>query len=142
MKLVIENINQVKILKVRNWAIDFSYKDTRYLLKGSYEVGEGSYATLYKKLVDSSGRYNLEFIQRNICPEDVGKVFIESRVSNSPTLSQLDIPYFVYKLTEYGFVDSSYTHFVEAYQSLNNKLDEIGHQLGNLSAQINRLIWR
>lgn len=142
MKLVIENINQVKILKVRNWAIDFSYKDTRYLLKGSYEVGEGSYATLYKKLVDSSGRYNLEFIQRNICPEDVGKVFVESSVSNSPTLSQLDIPYFVYKLTEYGFVDSSYTHFIEAHRSLSEKLDKIGYQLGNLSAQLNRLTRR
>ena len=46
MKLVIENIDQVKILKVRNWAIDFSYKGVKYLLKGSYEVGEGSYGTL------------------------------------------------------------------------------------------------
>lgn len=142
MKLVIENIDQVKILKVRTWAIDFSYKDTRYLLKGSYEVGEGSYGTLYRKFVDELGRYKLEFICRNVCPEDIGKVFIESRVSDAPTLSQLDIPYFVYKLTEYGFVDSSYTHFVEAYQHLNKKLDKISSQLGNIHAEVNRLIIR
>lgn len=142
MKLVIENIDQVKILKVRNWAIDFSCQGVKYLLKGSYEVGEGSYGTLYRKCVDELGKYQLEFICRNVCPEDVGKVFIESRVSNSPTLSQIDIPYFVYKLTEYGFVDSSYTHFVEAYQHLNNKLDKISHQLGNIHAEVNRRIIR
>lgn len=142
MKLVIENIDQIKILKVRNWAIDFLYKDTRYLLKGSYEVGEGSYGTLYKKSVDGLGKCELEFVCRNICPEDIGKIFIESRVSNSPTLSQLDIPYFIYKLTEYGFVDSSYTHFVETYQSLNNNLDKISSQLGNIHAEVNRRIIR
>lgn len=139
VKLQIWEIEDVTITKVKDWAIDFQYDSTRYLLKGSSEVGEGSWATLYEKQVYDLGKYKLRQLCVKSAPEYVGEDFIRSRISSTPTLSQLDVFYFVYKLTEYGFVDSIYTDYVVMMSDLLSELDRLNSAVSGIQGDIHRI---
>ena len=125
MAFVLNNNNDVRITKVKEWKVDFTYKGDKYLLKGSSELGEGSWATLYRKEVDETGRYTLSMLRRKYCPEYVGREFIRSLFSKNPTYSQMDVNYFVYKLTWYGFVDSVYSEMIEEKKRIIEIVDEL-----------------
>lgn len=125
MAFVIDNNKDVRITKVREWKVDFTFRGDKYLLKGSSELGEGSWATLYRKEVDKNGRYMLSLLQRKDCPEYVGREFIRCLFSSNPTYSQMDVNFFVYKLTWYGFVGSIYSEVIEEKKRIIELVDEL-----------------
>lgn len=125
MAFVIEDNKDVKITKVKEWKVDFTYRGDKYLLKGSSELGEGSWATLYRKEVDNNGKYTLSPLRRKYCPEYVGREFIRSLFSKNPTYSQMDVNFFVYKLTWYGFVGSVYGEMIEEKKRIIEMVDEL-----------------
>ena len=59
----IQDLNLLRITKVKEWAICFDYGEKHYLLHGQSEMGEGSWQVLYERTLDECGKYHLERIK-------------------------------------------------------------------------------
>lgn len=55
-----KDAKQLKITRVRDWSICFDYKGEHYLIKGSSEIGEGQWQTLYRRTLNEHGFWSLE----------------------------------------------------------------------------------
>ena len=125
--LNIKDLSKLKILKVKDWAIDFDYDGIRYLLHGGSEMGEGSWQDLYIKRLDGYGRYDLELIKTvHYIDEYVGNYYFGGYDKNGLTYSQLDLVYFVKLMTWNGLVKSLYSSEINKIKrSIKLKEDNI-----------------
>lgn len=105
--LNITDLSLLKITRVREWSICFDYNGSHYLLHGQSEVGEGSGQELYERKLDNKGRYKLNHIKTKWHTDDnIAWDYIRCNFNNQNkpiVYSQIDKPFFVYKLTKRGF---------------------------------------
>ena len=108
--LYIKDYKKVRILKIKDWSIDFEYDGKRYLLHGGSELGEGSWQDLYFKKLDEKGRYELEFISKaNYKVGYVGNYYFGNQLKRGVTYNSLDIETFVKELTWNGLIKSQFS---------------------------------
>lgn len=104
-KLIITDLNKLKITKVKDWAIYFNYDNKKYLLHGSEYEYDYKYS-LYKRKPVSNNRYELETISEKYTNNDyVTNEFIKESSKRTLVYNQIDKEYFVNKLVEWGFVE-------------------------------------
>ncbi len=114
---------RIQITKVKQWSILFTYDGQSYLIHGSYECGEPSIQTLYKRDVDECGRYKLEFINRVYGDDNVEYDYIRNR-KQTIVYSQIDTEKFILKLTANGLCDSYLSPVVEDIKRNVEKVKE------------------
>lgn len=128
--LNIQDLSKLKILKIKDWAIDFEYDGTRYLLHGGSEMGEGSWQELYIKNLDSLGNYKLDLIKTVHYIDDyVGNYYFLGYDKKGLTYKQLDLVYFVKKMTWNGLVKSLYS----------SEINDIKRRIENKEKSIQKL---
>ena len=132
MKLEINDLKDIEITKVKPWAIYFNYKDNKYLLHESGDCGE--YGTdLFKRTIIENGSQKLECI--------VG-IFghipncIRYKTQKGNTYNQIDMEYFVLKLTKEGFFSGIFEDNIKIVER-NNKA--INDEIAKLQKEINKL---
>lgn len=62
--ITIEDYNEIRITKIKRWAIYFKYKDRYFILKESFD--NSSNMKLYEKIFNGS-RYDMKLIHSEIC---------------------------------------------------------------------------
>lgn len=97
-------LSLLKITKVKPWSICFDYDGKHYLIHGNYELGEGSWQTLYERELDANGKYTLNFIKHcNHGPDNVSRDYIKRQNGNTIVYRNIDKEYFIGKLIDRGF---------------------------------------
>ena len=96
----------VKITRIKPWAIYFTCNDKRYFLLDRWDTDDGnSYLQLYEKEIFSNGRYQVKPLRDGTLCGSVYN-FIKYRTENKrPTLSEIDIGYFISRLFEDGYAE-------------------------------------
>lgn len=102
----------IKIEKVRDWAIYFNYRGSQFFLKGRYDDYEYDIA-LFNRVFIKNGKYDINWIGGHISGTDyIAREFIRNKPSITANkrhetfvYNQLDMEHFVsvlekYKLTE------------------------------------------
>lgn len=100
----ITDLSLLKITKVKPWTIYFDYDNKHYMIHGNYEIGEGSWQTLYEREFDKNGKYTLTFIKH--CPyatDDVAKDYIKKQRGVTFVYRNIDKIYFTQRLIKRGF---------------------------------------
>jgi hypothetical protein len=118
MMLEINEVRQIKITKVKSWAICFNYKDKKYLLHETSE--DDTVITLYEKTI-VDGKTKLDLISSAYG----GMIILTSYVSSKKTrqhmiYSHIDLYDFVAKLVNRKLVTSDNVVVVDIID-LNNK---------------------
>ena len=114
-KLNIPNITNSQLLKinrVRDWSICFSYDGQGYLIHGRYECGEGSWQELFKRDLDKNGNYSLEYITGVAGDESVKNRYFE--YNKTLVYSQIDADAFLYKLTKAKLATGKYQETIDS----------------------------
>ena len=125
----IKNLDNLRITKVKDWAIYFNYKSKQYILHGSSELGEDSWQKLYERKFDSSGKCSLVLMKRIMYEKEYLKYdYIEKQNGKTIVYSLINKKHFVYTLTEKGFSDGLYLKDVEAKEN-EDKLNLLKSQL-------------
>ena len=129
----IHDVSLLKVTRVRDWSICFSYDGQGYLIHGKYECGEGYWQDLYKRDVDKKGKYTLELIMSKSGNEYVKQDYFGSSIKHGNLVySHIDTESFAYLLTKNGFASGVYTKFVESARfklsALNQKLHDLDQQ--------------
>ena len=121
--LYIEDLNKLKIYKIKGFAIYFKYDKEYYMI---HEDGDGYEYTirLYKKHIGDKRKYKLEFID---CPVNylscVGDLYNNKGYNrNAYVYKNMDLDYFVKKMTYHGLCKSMYSK--EKLEQGVNKIKE------------------
>lgn len=145
-KLKIDDINKLKITKVKTWAIYFTYDNDRYILHESSEDYE-TFTTLYKKEpLNDSGKFKLKWI----C-NDMGRCIpylthkCNKRIEHyeSRTYNQINLRKFLWDMTWEGFFETCYSDEVtKRKQQINDitsairVLEEQKRALKNINSEL------
>ena len=128
-KLKINNINKLKITKIKDWAIYFTYDNARYLLHAN------TYTTLYKrKPLNECGKFELQwmcskygYLIPNINYRDKNNKSLRCRPYN-----QIDLKKFLWDMTWNDFFESDYSQEIEVRKQ---KIKEIDQDIKKLEIQ-------
>lgn len=93
------NPSEIKIYKVKLWAMYFKYENEYYLLHYGGDLYD-EVTTLYHKILDENGKYKLEHISSKYGNH------IPSCVYETTTYSHINRCDFVLSLLKQGFIDS------------------------------------
>ena len=140
----IQDLNLLKITKVKEWAIYFDYGKKHYLLHGQSEMGEGSWQVLYERTINDCGKYHLEKIkERGYAPEYVADDYIKRQKGKTIVYSKIDKEYFAYKMTKRGFAIGIMQQKVEEENqhilSVENQIKELEQKIYELRREIAHL---
>lgn len=103
-KLIITDLNKLKITKVKDWAIYFNYDNEKYLLHGSYCNYEYS-SNLYKR-IPINNKYELVYMAGEYTWDDYIKgEFIKEYHKRTLVYNQIDKEYFVNQLVRWEFAE-------------------------------------
>lgn len=138
--LDIQDLSKLKITKVKNWAIYFTYDDEKYLLHGScsdYEYG----LHLYKRIpINECGKYKLDFIDGALATSDYIKNKYIKFFGKCLCYKKIDKEYFVNKLTWDGFCTSCFDKEInerkEAIQDHYKAIKQLEEQIQNIRRDI------
>lgn len=126
----IQDLNLLKVTKVKEWAICFDYAQKHYLLHGQSEIGEGSWQVLFERTLDDCGKYHLERIKESgYAPEYVADDYIKKQKGKTIVYSKIDKEYFSYKMTKRGF----------AIGIMQQKVEEENQHILSVESQIKEL---
>lgn len=106
MKLNIRSSNKLKIIKVKDWSVSFTYNKEYYLLhidSDSYEKG----ATLYKREMCGNSCKGLNDLAGCYCSDEIFGNFIKID-DRGKTYKNIDKDYFIVQLTKHGLIESYY----------------------------------
>ena len=148
MKLEIKDLSLLKITKVKDWAIYFTYDNERYLLHGSSDGGDYS-MTLYLRVpISSDGKYKLEPLQGKYTSSDFVSGYIKVNTigkGKSTTIhySEIDKEFFVKQLTVNGFVSGVLDEKIDVIKIKNKtrqeEIKKLREQIYKLEKQIKEL---
>lgn len=133
-RLFIEDLSLLKITKITDYKIYFTYKSESYFILHSYnllnlykrEIKNNKVTIdLYKSIKVISG-FNIRYLYR-----DISLVITKNKVYNN-----IDREHFVKKLTEIDLIDSLYSR---EYTELQSRINEIDAQIQKLSAEKHEL---
>lgn len=128
----IQNPSLLKVTRVRDWSICFSYDGQNYLIHGCSECGEGSWQNLHKRELNKYGKYTLEYIGNHRGDDQVKYDYFNSKTGKPLVYSHINKEEFAYKLTKNGFATGVYKCMVE---NENFKLERLRTQLKELACQ-------
>lgn len=133
----ITDLSLLKIIKVKNWAINFDYDDVHYLLHGGYECGEGSWQDLYIRTLDENGHYELEHLKTKMYSEEnVSHDYIKRQSGSTIVYRNVDKEFFAYKLTKRGFATGIMENKVSEEQK---KIQKVEKQIKKYEEKIREL---
>lgn len=140
----IQDLNLLRITKVKEWAIYFDYGKKHYLLRGQSEMGEGSWQVLYERTLDECGKYHLERIKESgYATEYVANDYIKRQNGKTIVYSKIDKEYFAYKMTKRGFAIGIMQQKVEEENqhilSVKNQIKELEQKIYGLRREIAHL---
>lgn len=148
MKLAIEDLSLLKIDKVKDWAVYFTYDNDKYLLHGASDGCESS-VTLYLRIpINNKGRYNLEAIHGQYTSSDSVSRYIKvnkigSGRSNTIHYSEIDKEFFVKQLTNDGYVSGMMDEKVDSIKIKNQvrqeEIKKLREQIRKIEKQIKEL---
>lgn len=148
MKLEIKDISLLKIDKVKDWAVYFTYDNNKYLLHGSSDGGDYS-MTLYLRVpIGSDGKYKLEAITGKYTSSDYVSDYIKvNKVGNgkSRTIHYCDIDkeFFVKQLTVNGFASGVLDEKIDVIKLKNKtrqeEIKKLREQIWKLEKQIKEM---
>lgn len=103
----VSKLTDVKITKVKPWAIYFKIKDEHYLLHEHSEGGETS-IQLYHRELNEFGNWKLDCLVGDFIGQSLLSMIktISKRGNAVIVYSQIDIKFFVFKLSMKGFITS------------------------------------
>ena len=140
----IQDLNLLKVTKVKEWAICFDYDKKHYLLHGQSEMGEGSWQVLYERTLDDCGKYHLKKIKEiGYAPEYVANDYIKRQKGKTIVYSKIDKEYFAYKMTKRGFAIGIMRQKVEEENQhillVENQIKELKQKIYELRREIAHL---
>jgi hypothetical protein len=148
LKLEIRDLSLLKINKVKDWAVYFTYDNEKYLLHGSSDGGDYS-MTLYLRIpIGSDGKYKLESITGKYTSSDYVSDYINVNKlgkGKNKTIHYCDIDkeYFVKQLTKEGFVTGVLDEKVDAIKLKNKvrqeEIKKLREQIYKIERQIKEL---
>lgn len=107
-RLYIDDLSKLQITKIKPWVVNFRYNGEYYVLHGESEIGEGSWQTLYKKVMQENKKVDMIPIGGTVMADaNVEWVYFPYRNNREP-YKFLDKAYFVRKMTAFGIVSSMY----------------------------------
>ena len=145
MKLEIKDLSLLKIDRVKNWAVYFTYDKEKYLLHGSSDCCDNQ-MTLYLRIpVNSYGKYKLEPLHSKWASSDYVSDYIKTNeIGNgkNKTIHYCDIDkeYFVKQLTNQGFVSGVLDEKVDLIKLKNKSRQEELKKLREKMYKIERQI--
>lgn len=139
--MVIERLEDVKITKVKDWAVYFDVCEKHYILHGSED--DESYVTLFERTLDKFGHYELTPLKSILGDACLKNKYIAKQKDKTIVYSLVDVRYFVYTLTKKGFAEGLYSYEVELQNKrllelrkelkfYDEKCDQIRNQIANL----------
>lgn len=148
MKLEIKDISLLKIDKLKDWAVYFTYGNERYLLHGSSDGGDYS-MTLYLRVpIGEDGKFKLEPIQGKYTSNDSVSDYIKVNKlgkGKSKTIhySEIDKEFFVKQLTVNGFVSGVLDEKINVIKLKNKtrqeEIKKLREQIYKLEKQIKEM---
>lgn len=140
----IQDLNLLRITKVKEWAICFDYGEKHYLLHGQSEMGEGSWQVLYERTLNECGKYHLERIKESgYATEYVANDYIKRQKGKTIVYSKIDKEYFAYKMTKRGFAIGIMQQKVEEENkhilSVEKQIKELEQKIYGLRREIAHL---
>lgn len=120
---------KIKIYKVKPWAVYFKHDNEYYLLHYGGDLYEEK-TTLYRKILDNNGKYELKYLHS--CYGNK----IPSCVFRSQVYSHINKIRFIYCLTFHGFIKSKFSASIENAIKKRNKLV---NDMRNLQDLINKI---
>lgn len=148
VNLEIKDLSLLKITKVKDWAVYFTYDTEKYLLHGSSDGGDNS-MTLYLRIpFGSDGKYKLEPIKGKWSSTDYVSSYIKvNKVGNGKNktihYSEIDKEFFVKQLTNDGFVSGILDEKVDIIklknQARQDEIRKLREQIWKLEKQIKEL---
>ena len=141
--LDIQDLDKLKITKIKNWCVYFEYGIEKYLLHGSSEYGEYG-IDLYRRHVDEYGRWELEemsFMESNATNGCL--CFIKDcRTKKTIVYSHVDKEYFVKKMSWHGLCTCLFDEELkvkkEKIESYRAKSACLNSEISNISAEIRK----
>lgn len=89
-----EKLYSFEITKVKPWKIYFDYDEKHYMIHGEKEVGEPVSVSLYERIIDEKGHWELEHINSVLMSSEyVGNYYFN--MTSGMTYNQLDIKRFI-----------------------------------------------
>lgn len=133
--LNISNLNNLKITKIKNWAIYFTYNNNKYLIHRSTEDYD-IFTTLYlRKPINNTGQYELESII-GYYGDFIPSIRYNAKNKYSGTLSQINKKDFVWKLTWDNIIESQYSdeiqerkHNIKNIEDIKKKINDFEYKL-------------
>lgn len=101
-RLLIEDLDLLRVYRVKDWAVYFKYSGKYYLLHRRIDA-ERSLFTLYEKEVYANSKYKLNYLYTNTSELSIDNL-IRYLYSGS-VYNQIDKKYFVNQLLQYGYID-------------------------------------
>lgn len=148
MKLVINDLSLLKIDKVKEWAVYFTYDNEKYLLHGSSDGGDYS-MTLYLRIpLNNYGKYKLEPIFGKWTYTDYVSKYIKINkigTGKNKTINYCDIDkeFFVKQLTNDEFVSGILDEKVDLIkvknQTRQDEIKKLREQIMKIEKQIKEL---
>lgn len=121
----------IKIYKVKSWAVYFTYKGEKYLLHEVYELGEGSETTLYRKKKINDSKYELEFLS-----SVYGRHLCVPALKHGETYKGINKNKFVLSMTYFGLCNSIYSKSVK---EMKLKEKEITNKIRLCSLELEKI---
>ena len=143
--LNIDNLDKLKITKIKPWCIYFTY-DNKYYMVHEDSEGYYGYINLYERIINENGTVMDTIpLETNVTYySGISNVseLIKNKYTNTKRCliyKHLDKEYFVKKLTMSGYIKSKYSKEID-YIEFNNKF--IRNQINILREQINELKYK
>lgn len=133
-RILIKDIDKLKITKVRYYKVHFTYDNTKYVLVDTSD--EDRHISLYvRKHNKEKGYYYSEFMNGTISsatPVDTIKF-----IGKGEVYSQIDKEYFIKKLVELGFseglFEKQYSNYLSEREEIISKIEMLRAEMSKLS---------
>ncbi len=143
-KINITDINLLQITRVRNWSISFDYDNKHYLLHGTSELGEGSWAELFEKTYDENGKYHLNYMGNAHSSEYVVNDYIPKQKGKTIVYSQIDKEFFAFQLTyrklATGIMENKVKEIEKKQKRIKNKIESYEKKISELRKEYQNLL--
>lgn len=137
-RILIKDIDKLRITKVKYWKVHFEYDGTKYVLVDTSD--EDRHISLYvRRYNEEKGYYYSEFINGRISLTTPGDMI--KFIGKGEVYSQVDKEHFVKSLVRLefsaGLFEEDYDNYIDAKAEIEEKIDMLRAEMSKLSADWN-----
>ena len=137
-RILIKNIDKLKVTKVKYWKVNFEYDGTKYVLVDTSD--EDRHISLYvRRYNEEKGYYYSELINGRISLTTPGDMI--KFIGKGEVYSQVDKEHFVKSLVRLefseGLFEEEYNKYIDAKAEIEEKIDMLRAEMSKLSADWN-----